>query len=278
MARVGFDGVTKRFGDVVALRELSLDDRGRRVRRVRRAVGLGQDDGAAAGRRAGGADGGRDQRRRPGGEPPGAARPRHRDGVPGLRAVSADDGAAEPGVRACGCGRWGGREIEERVAAGGRHARHRVAAGAEAARAVGRPAAAGGAGPGAGPRAEGVPDGRAAVEPGREAARADPDRDQAPPGAGRDDDDLRDARPGRGDDDGRPRRGDERGRARAGGRHADGLRAPGERVRRGVHREPVDELRDAGGVAGGRRGGAAAGRGVAGVARARGCRRRCPTR
>ena len=48
----------------------------------------------------------------------------------------------------------------------------------------------------------------------------------------RHDDDLRDARPGRGDDDGRPRRGDEQGRAAAGRRAAAPLRPPGEPVRR----------------------------------------------
>ena len=62
--------------------------------------------------------------------------------------------------------------------------------------------------------------------------------------AGRDDDGLRHARPGRGDDDGRPRRGDER---RACSSRSATPRTvyeqPGERVRRRVHREPGDELR-----------------------------------
>ena len=66
---------------------------------------------------------------------------------------------------------------------------------------------------------EGVPVRRAAVEPGRQAARADAHRDQegAPDGAHHHR--LRDARPGRGDDAGRPRGGDEPRRDRA-GRHA----------------------------------------------------------
>ena len=63
--------------------------------------------------------------------------------------------------------------------------------------------------------------------------------------AGRDHDGLCHARPGRGDDDGRPRRGDERRSARAGRRHPDRLRAPGQRLRRRVHREPRDDVRDA---------------------------------
>ena len=56
-----------------------------------------------------------------------------------------------------------------------------------------------------------------------------------------DDDDLRHARPGRGDDDGRPRRGDEQGRPAAGRRAAAALRPPGEPVRRGLHRHAADE-------------------------------------
>ena len=53
--------------------------------------------------------------------------------------------------------------------------------------------------------AAGVPDGRAALEPRRAAARADARRDRVAAEAARRDDRVRDARPGRGDDDGRPR-------------------------------------------------------------------------
>src|SRR5437899_2253424 len=63
-------------------------------------------------------------------------------------------------------------------------------------------------GPCARPRAEGVPAGRAAVQPGREAAGADARRAQAAaPEAGHHHR-LRDARSGRGDDAGGPHRGD----------------------------------------------------------------------
>ena len=55
------------------------------------------------------------------------------------------------------------------------------------------------------------------------------------------DDDVRHARPGRGDDDGRPRRGDEQGRAPAGRRAAAAVRPPAEPVRRRVHRHAADE-------------------------------------
>ena len=96
--------------------------------------------------------------------------------------------------------------------------------GAEAARALGRPAAAGGDGPGDRARAGGVPHGRAAVEPRREAPRADARRHQEDPGRPRRDDDLRHPRPGRGDDDGPPRRRDAQGRAAAGRAAAGALR------------------------------------------------------
>ena len=87
-----------------------------------------------------------------------------------------------------------------------------------------------------------VPDGRAAVEPRRQAARADAHRGLAHPAAAGDDDGLRDPRPDRGDDARRPRRGHARGRAAA-GRHAQGaLRATRQPLRRRLHRLAVDEL------------------------------------
>ena len=65
----------------------------------------------------------------------------------------------------------------------------------EAADAVRRPAPAGGDGSGDRARAAGVPDGRAALEPRREAPRADACRDRAHPARPERDDDLRHARP-----------------------------------------------------------------------------------
>ena len=87
----------------------------------------------------------------------------------------------------------------------------------------------------------GVPDGRAALEPRREAARADARGDLAAAAQPRRDHDLRHARPGRGDDDGRPRRRHAQGRAAAGGRPADALRPPGQPLRRRLHRLAGDE-------------------------------------
>ena len=112
---------------------------------------------------------------------------------------------------------------------------------AKAARAFRRPAAARRDGPGDRPRAGGVPHGRAAVEPRREAPRADARRHQADPGRARRDDDLRDPRPGRGDDDGPPGRGHAQGRAAAGRAAAGAVRPPGQPLRRRLHREPGDE-------------------------------------
>ena len=78
----------------------------------------------------------------------------------------------------------------------------------EAAPALRRPAPARRDGPRDRARAAGVPDGRAALEPRREAARSDARRDLAHPAPAAGHDGLRDARPDRGDDDGRPHRGD----------------------------------------------------------------------
>ena len=73
-----------------------------------------------------------------------------------------------------------------------------------------RRAAARRAGPGDRSRAAGLPDGRAAVQPRRQAAGPHPDRAEDAPAAARDDDGLRHPRPGRGDEHGRPDRRPER--------------------------------------------------------------------
>ena len=120
--------------------------------------------------------------------------------------------------------------------------RPRAAPGAQAGEPVRRPAAARGDGPRDRALAEGVPDGRAAVEPRREAARADAHRGLADPAAARHDHRLRDPRPGRGDDARRPGRGDARRDHPAGRQPEEPLREPGEPLRGRVHRLPVDEL------------------------------------
>ena len=132
-------------------------------------------------------------------------------------------------------------EIDERVQKARDDARARGPAQAQAAQPLRRPAPAGRDGPRDRAPAGGVPDGRAALEPRREAARADARGDLAPPARPRRDHDLRHARPGRGDDDGRPRRGDAQGRAAAGRRAADALRPPAQPLRRRLHRLAGDE-------------------------------------
>ena len=106
-------------------------------------------------------------------------------------------------------------EIDAARRTRGRHPRARAVPRPLSAPALRRPAAARGDGPRDRARPAGVPVRRAAVEPRREAARADAHRDQGAAPAPEDDVDLRDARPDRGDDDGRPDRRDARRHRRA---------------------------------------------------------------
>ena len=120
--------------------------------------------------------------------------------------------------------------------------RPRAAPRAQAGEPLRRPAPARGHGPRDRARPEVLPDGRAAVEPRREAARADAHRGRADPAPARDHDGLRDARPDRGHDARRPRRGHARGAHPAGRRARQALRRPDQPVRRRLHRLAVDEL------------------------------------
>ena len=101
-------------------------------------------------------------------------------------------------------------DIDKAVRGGGADPRPRALPRPQARAAVRRSAPARGARPRDRARARGVPHGRAAVEPRRQAARPDARGDRAHPHAPRGHDDLRHARPGRGDDDGRPHRGHQR--------------------------------------------------------------------
>ena len=112
---------------------------------------------------------------------------------------------------------------------------------AQAGSALGRPAPARGDGPRDRALADGVPHGRAALEPGREAPRPDARRHRRSPGAARCDDRLRHARPVRGDDARQPRRGAPRRSPAAMRAAARALRPPGERIRRRLHRLARDE-------------------------------------
>ena len=133
---------------------------------------------------------------------------------------------------------------EERTRTGARsgaRARSRALPRSQAEEPVRRPAPARRHGPGDRAQAAGVPDGRAALEPGRQAAGADPDRARRAPGPARRDDGVRHPRPGRGDDDGPPRRRPAR-RAPPAMRHAArALPRAGEPVRGRLHRVAGDE-------------------------------------
>ena len=125
----------------------------------------------------------------------------------------------------------------------GQGARPRGRAPEASAHALRRAAPAGRDGPRDRPRAAGVPDGRAALEPRREAARRDARRDRPAPARPRRHDDLRHARPGGGDHARRPRRRDA-GRLPAADRLAAGALQPaGQPLRRRVHRLAGDEPR-----------------------------------
>ncbi len=115
--------------------------------------------------------------RRPGRHAPGAQGPGHRDGVPELRAVPAHDRRGQHGLRAEDLGDEQGRDAQ--AGRGGREdPRPHPVPRPQAEGALRWPAAAGGDGPRHRAEPAGVPDGRAAVQPRREAARADPHRDR----------------------------------------------------------------------------------------------------
>ena len=132
-------------------------------------------------------------------------------------------------------------ELNRKVKDAARAARPDRLARTQAGPAVRWPAPAGRDGPGHRARTVGVLDGRAAVQPRRQAARPDARRDLPHPAPGRRGDVLRHPRPDRGDDDGRPGGRAAQGRAPA-VRHPQGaLRTPGQPLRRRLHRLAGDE-------------------------------------
>ena len=183
----------------------------------------------------------RDPHRRQGRQPFAAARPRRRHGVPELRALSAHERLRQSRLRPAQQEGRGSRDQ------GGdrprrRHARPARAVAAQAEAIVGRPAAARRARPLHRAQSAGVPVRRAAVEPRRQAARADAHRDQAAACEDSDHLGVRHPRPDRGDDARRPRRHHAR-RLCAADRHAArGLRKAGQQVRRRFHRRTRDEF------------------------------------
>ncbi len=193
-------------------------DRRRRVHGARRPVRVRQVHDPADARGAGGGQRGQDLHRGPRHHAHPAQGPRHRDGVPELRALPPHVGRRQHGLRPeDGQGVTAGRAAEARR--GGRQdpRPHRVPR-AQAQGPLRWPAAARRHGPRDRAQPAGLLHGRAAVQPRRQDARADPHRHRQAPVRPRCHHGLRHPRPGRGDDDGRPGRGDE-GRRPPAGRH-----------------------------------------------------------
>ena len=138
------------------------------------------------------------------------ARARRRDGLPELRALPAHDRLRQPRRSRSARAGFRARRSAPRVERTAKLLGLDELARAQAARALGRPAPARRDGTGDRPRAAGVPDGRAALQPRREAAHADARRDRRPAARARRHDDVRHPRPGRGDDDGHADRRDAR--------------------------------------------------------------------
>ena len=220
MARLDIDRLAKRYGDFHAVRDVSLDGRGRRVPRAAGPVGLRQDHDAAHGRGLRRAD------RRP-------RAARRRATSPLLPPWKRNTGmvfqsyALFPHLTVAQNVAFGleMRKLPTRRRST-RASRRRCALvrldglrRAPAAPALGRPAAARGAGPRAGDPARRAAARRAAVQPRRQAAPGGAGRDPRAAAPARPHHGDGDARPGGGADHGRPAGGDERGRGPP-GRHA----------------------------------------------------------
>ena len=188
------------------------------------------------------ADGGRDPDRRPRRERRAAEGPRHRDGLPELRPLSAHDRLREHGLRPASCGMCRKAEIDARVQEAAEILGLERPADAQAARSS--PAASASAwrwaAPSCASRRCSCSTSRSRTSTPSCGSQMRAEISSACTSARRHDD-LRDARPGGGDDDGRPHRGMNGRDASAGRGAAGGLRPPGEPVRRGVHRHPADE-------------------------------------
>jgi hypothetical protein len=200
-----------------------------------------QDDHLAHDRRPRGDLRGHPAHRRPRRQRRAAEGPRHRHGVPELRPLPAHERAPEHVVRAAAAQDPEGRDRAPRQR-GGAAAADRPPARPPAARALRRSAPARGARSRHRARAEGLPDGRAALEPRRQAARRDARLDQQAAPPPRRHHRLRHPRPGRGHDDGHAHRRHE-GRPDPAGREPHrALREAGEQVRGRLHGLARDEL------------------------------------
>ena len=255
-AQQGLEGLPRRSEGGRCDRPL---DRRRLVRGARRAVGLRQEHDASHDRRPRGDLLRHDRDRRPRGERGRGPRPRHRDGLPELRALSAPLGATEPRVPAAAPATPREPAAEPRLAflregtprgdrrdgrAGrvrGEDARDRKPSCPQAQGTLRRAAPARRAWSGARARSGGLSPRRAALEPRRAAAARDACGTAHAASPHRRHDGARDARSGGGDDPRGPARRHE-GRRDPAGRLADrDLRSARRRLRRGLHRDAGDE-------------------------------------
>ena len=203
--RVTLSDIRKSFGAVEVVKGLDLRDRGRRVPGAARALRLRQDHGAAHGRGLEFGHLGPHPDRRARRHPRAAEIPRRGDGLPVLRALPAHDGRREHRLSAEAARRAAGRARCRRARGRGQGPSRRLPRPLPAP-ALRRPAPARRPGPRDGAPAERVPDGRAAVQPRRQAARPHALGAQAAAGRARRHHDLRHPRPDRGDDARPPRR------------------------------------------------------------------------
>ena len=216
MAQVGFDGVTKRFGDTTAVDDLTLSVLDGELLVLLGSSGCGK---TTALRMVAGLEEVTEGTVTIGERVVNDVDPKDRDVAMVFQSYALYPHLTvakniEFPLRQRGVDKDERKAKVKQAADGARPGR---AAGPQAGAALGRPAPAGGPGPGHRARAAGLPDGRAAVEPRRRAARADAGRHRGAAGAAGDHDALRDPRPGRGHDDGAPHRRHERGPAPAGG-------------------------------------------------------------
>ena len=240
-AAIDIEDVRKDFGGVAVLKGIDLAIAPRRIRGARRPIRLRQVHAAEAHCRARDHVLRRDPHERHGGERPAATRPRHRHGVPVLRALPAHERQGQHGLQPAPAphpARGHGRGDPQ----GRRQARAGSAAGAQAAPALRRPAPARRHGPRHRAQPARLPLRRAPLQPRRPPARADALRDPQAAPRPRRHLRLRHARPDRGHDHGRPHRRHE-WRCRAAGRGTAGpLRRSRQRFRGRLHRLAGHEL------------------------------------
>ena len=225
MPGVKLSNVDKSFGTAKVIHGVSMDDRPRRVRRLRRPLRLRQVDAAPDDRRPRG-----DHRRpdRDRGPRRHRTRSRRERGV----AMVFQSYALYPHLTvyenmafSLRLARRAGPRSRSKVGEAARILQLEDAPAEEALAALRRPAPAGGDRPGDRAPAQGLPLRRAALQPRRRAPGADAARARAAAPPDRRDDDLRHPRPGRGDD---ARRQDLRA--------AGGRRSPGRAAARALRR------------------------------------------